>query len=292
MKAKKIKAVKPSVHIVEKVLLNPYNPITVNLIGAGGTGSQFLTALGRVNHALIELNHPGLMVRVFDDDKVEPANLGRQLFPTADLGMYKAVALVNRINLFFGTNWKAITERYNKETIQADPDLRMAEFTVSCVDTVSARFEIAELLMGMDMRVTYMLSRPLYWMDFGNSKDTGQVVLATLTAIQQPESKKFEVVDSLPLVTSEFGALLKQSETTDNTPSCSLADALGKQDLFINSALANLGASLLWQMFREGMLFNRGFFLNLKEFRITPIKVSAVAKEITLTPRPAHHKVA
>jgi len=282
MKAKKLKAVKPSVHIVEKVLLNPYNPITVNLIGAGGTGSQFLTALGRMNHALIELNHPGLMVRVFDDDKVEPANLGRQLFPTADLGMYKAVALVNRINLFFGTNWKAITERYNKETIQADPDLRMAEFTVSCVDTVSARFEIAELLMGMDKRVTYMRSRPLYWMDFGNSKDTGQVVLATLTAIQQPESKKFEVVDSLPLVTNEFGALLKQSETSDNTPSCSLADALGKQDLFINSALANLGASLLWQMFREGMLFNRGFFLNLKEFRTTPIKVNAVARQMEL----------
>jgi len=292
MRTKKLKAVKPSVHIVEKVLLNPYNPITINLIGAGGTGSQFLTALGRMNHALIALNHPGLMVRVFDDDKVEPANLGRQLFPTADLGMYKAVALVNRINLFFGTNWKAITERYNMETIQADPDLRMAEFTISCVDTVSARFEIAELLMGIDKRVTYMRSRPLYWMDFGNSKDTGQVVLATLTAIQQPESKKFEVVDSLPLVTNEFGALLKQSETTDSTPSCSLADALGKQDLFINSALANLGASLLWQMFREGMLFNRGFFLNLKEFRTTPIKVTAVAKEIKLPPRPAHDKVA
>ena len=292
MKTKELKAVKPSVHIVEKVLLNPYNPITVNLIGAGGTGSQFLTALGRMNHALIELNHPGLMVRVFDDDRVEPANLGRQLFTTAELGLYKAVALVNRINLFFGTNWKAITERYNKETILADPDLRMAEFTVSCVDTVSTRFEIAELLMGVDKRVTYMRSRPLYWMDFGNSKDTGQVVLATLTAIQQPESKKFEVVDSLPLVTNEFGELLKQSETTDTTPSCSLADALGKQDLFINSALANLGASLLWQMFREGMLFNRGFFLNLKEFRTTPIKVSAVAKEIKLTPRPTRHKVA
>jgi PRTRC genetic system ThiF family protein len=282
MRTKKLKAVMPSVHIVEKVLLNPYNPITVNLIGAGGTGSQFLTALGRINHALFELGHPGLMVRVFDDDKVEPANLGRQLFPTADLGMYKAVALVNRINLFFGTNWKAITERYNRETIQADPDLRMAEFTVSCVDTVSARFEIAGLLMGLDKRVTYMRNRPLYWMDFGNSKDTGQVVLATLTAIKQPESKKFEVVDSLPLVTNEFGELLKHSETTDNTPNCSLADALGKQDLFINSALANLGASLLWQMFREGMLFNRGFFLNLKEFRTTPIKVNAVAKEIEL----------
>jgi len=280
MKTKKLTAVKPNVHIVEKTLLNPYNPIIINLIGAGGTGSQVLTALGRMNHALIELNHPGLMVRVFDDDKVQPANLGRQLFNTAELGLSKAVALVNRINLFFGTSWKAITERYNRETILADPDLRMAEFTISCVDTVSARFEIAELLMGLDKRMTYMRNRPLYWMDFGNSKDTGQVVLATLTPIPQPESKKFEVVESLPLVTAEFGELLKQSETNDNTPSCSLADALGKQDLFINSALANLGASLLWQMFREGMLFNRGFFLNLKEFRTTPLKVASVVQEI------------
>lgn len=274
MKAKKSKEVRPSVHIVEKVLLNPYNPITINLIGAGGTGSQFLTALARMNYALIELHHPGLMVRVFDDDKVEPANLGRQLFPTADLGMYKAVALVNRINLFFGTNWKAVTEKYNRETIQDNPDLRMAEFTVSCVDTVSARFEIAELLMEIDKKMAYVRNRPLYWMDFGNSKDTGQVVLSTLTNIKQPESKKFNVVDSLPLVTTEFRDLLELSETTDNTPSCSLADALGKQDLFINSALANLGASLLWQIFREGMLFNRGFFLNLKEFRTTPLKVA------------------
>ncbi|MHB8206970.1 PRTRC system ThiF family protein [Mucilaginibacter sp.] len=274
MKAKKSKAVKPSVHIVEKILLNPYNPIIINLIGAGGTGSQFLTALGRMNHALIELHHPGLMVRVFDDDKVEPANLGRQLFPTADLGMYKAVALVSRINLFFGTNWKAITEKYNRETIEADPNLRMAEITVSCVDTVSARFEIAELLMGMEKRVTYMRNRPLYWMDFGNSKDTGQVVLSTLTNIEQPESKKFNVVESLPLVTTEFRELLEHSENTDNIPSCSLAEALTKQDLFINSALANLGASLLWQVFREGVLFNRGFFLNLKEFRATPLKVA------------------
>jgi len=292
MRTQKIKAVKPTVHIVEKVLLNPYNPIVVNLIGAGGTGSQLLTALGRMNHALIELHHPGLMVRLFDDDKVEPANLGRQLFPSADLGMYKAVSLINRINLFFGTNWKAVTDKYNRQTILADPELKMAEITISCVDTVSARFEIADLLMEFDNRMSYTRNRPLYWMDFGNSKYTGQVVLATLKNITQPESKKFEVVDSLPLVTEEFGELLRKAETTDNTPSCSLADALGKQDLFINSALANLGASLLWQLFREGMLVNRGFFLNLKDFRTTPIKVNAVAKEITMPPKPRQRKAA
>jgi PRTRC genetic system ThiF family protein len=274
MKTTKLKVVKQAVHIVEKTLLNPYNPIVINLIGAGGTGSQFLTALGRMNHSLIALNHPGLMVRVFDDDRVEPANLGRQLFTTAELGLHKSVALINRINLFFGTNWKAIPEKYNRETIKTHPDLRMAEITISCVDTVKARFEIAELLKEVRKKHYQDRNQPLYWLDFGNSKDTGQVILSTLTTIQQPESKKFRVVDCLPLVTEEFKELLEISESTDQTPSCSLAEALTRQDLFINSALANLGASLLWQLFREGMLFNRGFFLNLKEFRTTPLKVA------------------
>jgi hypothetical protein len=47
-----------------------------------------------------------------------------------------------------------------------------------------------------------------------------------------------------------------------------------KQDLFINSAVANLGASLLWQLFREGMIFNRGMFINLKTFITQPLKVA------------------
>src|ERR1700753_2921679 len=97
-----------AVHIPDNYLINPPNPITVNLIGAGGTGSQMLTALARINHALLNLNHPGLMVTVFDDDKVSEANLGRQLFAETEIGFYKSVVLVNRINVFFGTSWKAV----------------------------------------------------------------------------------------------------------------------------------------------------------------------------------------
>ncbi|NHA02666.1 PRTRC system ThiF family protein [Mucilaginibacter sp. HC2] len=276
MKTPKLKAVKTAVHIVEKSLINPYNPIVVNLIGAGGTGSQFLTALARINHSLIALNHPGLAVRVFDDDKVEEANLGRQLFSTAELGLHKAVALVNRINLFFGTNWKAVPEKYDLKTLQDEPELAMAEITISCVDTVKARFEIADMLTKIYTSRRHSYHHPLYWMDFGNSKDIGQCILSTIAEITQPASRKFEVVSRLPLVTEEFKELLKQSEKGDHTPSCSLAEALTQQDLFINSALANLGASLLWQMFREGMLTNRGFFLNLKDFRTQPIKVTPI----------------
>jgi len=262
---------KPAAHIVATELLQPTNPVTVNLIGAGGTGSQVLTALARMNHALVALNHAGLSVRVFDDDRIDPANLGRQLFTTAEIGMYKADALINRINRFFGLNWKAVTEKYNKQNFRKDT--HSATITISCVDNVTARFEIAEILKSCSNGTGFMRSRPLYWMDFGNSRQTGQVILSTIGKIKQPTSKKFRTVASLPFVTTEFKELLLSSEIIDPTPSCSLAEALNSQDLFINSSLANFGASLLWQLFREGILFNRGFFLNLKDFRTQPLMV-------------------
>lgn len=263
---------KPCVHIVSPQLLQPYNPVTVNLIGAGGTGGQVLTALARINYALNALGHPGLFVRVFDDDRVDVANLGRQLFTTAELGQFKSVALINRINRFFGTNWKAETSRYDKLSLK-DDDLASAVMTISCVDTVSARYEVAEILTQLSK--TYGgRNRAKYWIDFGNSRASGQVVLSTLEKIKQPASKQYITVENLPLVTHEFKELLLASEQADPAPSCSLAEALTRQDLFINSALANCGASLLWQLFREGTLFNRGFFLNLQDFRTQPIKVA------------------
>jgi PRTRC genetic system ThiF family protein len=270
MKKQKTTIDQKAVHIVSKELLQPYNPVTINLIGAGGTGGQVLTALARMNQALIALNHPGLMVSVFDDDTVTRGNLGRQLFTTAELGLHKSVALINRINRFFGTNWKAETEKYDK----AYTGDAWATITIGCVDTVNARIEIAKILKKMNREMGNRRNQPLYYMDFGNSKETGQVVLSTIGKIAQPTSKQYRTVEALPMVTDEFGELLLASQTNDNTPSCSLAEALTKQDLFINSALANVGASLLWQLFREGILFNRGFFLNLKEFKTQPLKVA------------------
>ncbi len=110
-------------------------------------------------------------------------------------------------------------------------------------------------------------------MDFGNGKDTGQVVLSTIASVKQPKSEKFETVDILPFVTEEFGELLRQSENDNDTPSCSLAEALEKQDLFINSAMAQMGCSLLWQLFRQGMISERGFFLNLGDFRAMSLPI-------------------
>ena len=264
---------KSKVHFTDNYLINPTNPIEINLIGAGGTGSQVLTALARMNHALNELNHVGFSVRLWDDDTVTQANLGRQLFADCELGLHKSVALINRVNRFFGTNWKAEIIRFEKDELKKLPKHAQASIYISCVDSVGARFEIGEILKEANNGGVYR-NEPKYWIDFGNSQHTGQVILATIGNIKQPKSEKYETLESLPFITEEFGELLKQSEVTDDTPSCSLAEALEKQDLYINSTLAQMGCSLLWGLFRNGMTDTRGFFLNLKDFRSQPIKIA------------------
>lgn len=263
------------VHFIDNYLINPTNPVTITLIGAGGTGSQMLTCLARMNQAMLALSHPGLMVTVYDDDIVSPANLGRQLFAEAEVGLHKGTALINRINRFFGTNWKAINKRFDSTLFSGGHNEGNANIFISCVDTALSRFAIAEILESFKNPYGYLRNKPLYWLDLGNSRDTGQAVLATIGKVKQPESKRFQPVEELPFVTETFKTLLENADATDNTPSCSLAEALTKQDLFINSTLANAGSSLLWQLFREGMIFNCGFFLNLKEFRTQPIKIKA-----------------
>ena len=264
---------KPTVHFVDNDLLNPTNPISVNLIGAGGTGSQVLTALARMNHALTELNHAGLFVRLWDDDVITEANLGRQLFAESELELYKSVALINRVNRFFGTNWKAETQKFEKNGLGKLKSNMKSEIYISCVDSVKSRFYIAEILNELKIDKSYYRNQCKYWIDFGNSQFTGQVLLSTIGNIKQPNSEKYETVESLPFITEEFGELLKISEAEDDTPSCSLAEALEKQDLFINSTLAQMGSSLLWSLFRNGLIENRGFFLNLKNFQSQPIKL-------------------
>lgn len=261
---------KKRVHFVHPYLLNPVNPITVNLIGAGGNGSQMLTCLARMNHALCSLGHAGLQVNLFDDDTVQPANLGRQLFSQSELGLNKSVALVNRVNRFFGSGWKAVPKRFEATDSDRLQDNRKANLTVSCVDSVSARRNIENLIRTPNAS---QRDQGLYLLDLGNGRSSGQVFLSTLHPIRQPKSEKFETVGDLSSMLEDYGALLNGNDQDLSEPSCSLAEALTKQDLFINSALVSLGASLLWNLFREGLIEYRGFFLNLRDFRSQPIEV-------------------
>lgn len=255
------------IHYTEKYLLNPYHPVEVNVIGAGGTGCQVLTSLARISCSLRQLGHPGLHVNVIDGDIVTKANLGRQLFSTAEVGLNKAVVLATRINRFFGFDWDAVKENYPYDGCST------ANVTITCVDNVKARIEIGKFLrenIKPKASRDHDMTKPYYWLDFGNTADTGQVVLGTICDVEQPKKSKSDAVGNLKCVDEMFD--LTQVKDEDSGPSCSLAEALRKQDLFINSTIAQFGCNILWKLF-SGSIENQGVFLNLKTLNTNPINI-------------------
>lgn len=258
-----------TVHYTHPYLLNPQHKITVNLIGLGGTGSQVLGCLARLHMALTGIGHPGIHVRAWDPDKVSPANIGRQLFFQPDIGQNKAIVLISRVNRSFGFEWEAFPSEYTK---------RSANIHITCIDTAQGRIEIGEMLS--DSQTGEPHKRNIYWLDIGNLQKTGQVILGTAPGISvtQPKSDH-TTTTSLPNVVKFFPALSKIKEK-DQGPSCSLAQALNRQDLFINSTLAQYGVNLIWKLFREGMIRYHGCYVNLDLFTVNPIRIQSKIKNL------------
>jgi PRTRC genetic system ThiF family protein len=262
------------VHFTHPYLLDPQHPVTVNLIGAGGTGSQVLTCLARMDCALRGLGHPGLYVKVYDPDTVSATNVGRQMFFPSDVGQGKANCLVSRINAGFGTDWQAEAGIYPTQLKTMTGDDR-ANLFITCTDNIASRFELSKVLDYLAVESKNAADdhrKPYYWLDLGNARTTGQAILGTIPKhIGQPRSKKFRTVGTLPVVTEYDG--YNGIAERDSGPSCSLAEALHQQDLFINSVLAQLGCNLIWKMLRSGMTRHRGLYLNLETLTTNPISV-------------------
>jgi PRTRC genetic system ThiF family protein len=234
-----------------------------------------------MHSALQALGHPGLFVRAIDPDQVSEANMGRQLFSPADVDSHKCVVLISRINRFFGTEWEAVPLLYNEQN-----GIPPANITISCVDSGAARKEIKSVITlaalkkdaaayGGWRETDYLqpYEVPYYWMDFGNMMDRGQVVLGTLKTIAQPKESEFKCLTTLKTVDKLHPDILKDKKGDDQGPSCSLAEALQKQDLFINTNLANMGLGILWKMFRELRIKYHGCYLNLDTMSVNPIKI-------------------
>ena len=248
------------VHVLPAEFLE--RPVDVALVGCGGNGSQMLTGLARLDRALRALGHPGFRVNVFDPDTVTEANVGRQLFYTADIGINKAVALVHRVNVAFGIHWCAMPSKWALST-------QLDQLLISCVDTRSARVEI-----DRDARRD-MHFRP-YWLDLGNREADGQVVLGQwpdALSGKRPRAIEGQVTQRLPTVLELFPEIRTTSDADDAAPSCSLAEALERQELFVNQAVATWALELLWRLFRFGRIEWHGAFVNLQSGRVNPLPV-------------------
>ncbi|KFC61926.1 PRTRC system ThiF family protein [Massilia sp. LC238] len=241
-------------HITPPTMLS--HKVRIALIGCGGNGSQMLTGLARLNHAITALGHPGLHVKVFDPDTVSEANMGRQLFGAFDVGASKAHVLVNRINAFFGLDWEAVHGRYDDSSMQFG-------MAIACVDSARARHEIHAKLQRYGVH---------YLMDLGNRAADGQVLFGELftgrAGLGAPANSA-----PLPSPYQVLPELVDLQAVEDDTPSCGLAEALERQELFVNQSIVTPALSILWEFFRKGQLTWHGAFVNLRTGSMRPLNV-------------------
>jgi len=256
-------------HTIKGSLLT--RTVEIALVGCGGNGSLMLTELAKISTALVELGHQGggFNVTVFDPDTVSASNISRQNFYPSDIGQNKAVVLANRVNLCFpNLKWKAAPDYFRSNSLmQYRPHI-----VISCVDSKTARREIAKAISG----VTSSYSRgPQYWLDMGNRLSDGQVILGEPPALGETRKKN---PMRLPCVTELYPEIMDESIPEDeDTPTCSLAEALERQDLFICRSVATFASQLLWTLFRKGGVDNHGSFINLASGFVTPLAVDPAA---------------
>jgi hypothetical protein len=141
-------------------------PVRVLVVGCGGNGSAIAAGLPYLHQAMLVNGHPyGLEVTIMDGDTVSPTNCVRQPFSQAEIGHFKAVVLVSRMNLFWGLDWKAIPQNLTEASKLDRPDI-----VIGCVDTRAARRIIYSKVTGHQANTSYYL-------DLGNHATGGQFVL-------------------------------------------------------------------------------------------------------------------
>jgi PRTRC genetic system ThiF family protein len=193
----------------------------------------------------------GLEVIMMDADTVSETNCVRQPFSVSDIGQNKASVLINRINLFWGTRWRAEPTYFDEQTFDRIND-RSIDLLIGCVDTRAARSVIARA----------------YWLDLGNNAASGQFVLGQpLNARNRRKAARLRTVSEL------YPEIIDAVAGEDPLPSCSAVEALDRQEPFINQTLASAALAMLARLIRYGKLTHHGGFFNAERGAISALPV-------------------
>lgn len=217
-------------------LLEPTYPFDIHLIGAGGTGLKVLRGLCELNEALMAFEKPGISVTLYDGDIIEASNLGRQMYHEDELGEIKSMAAISRVNAYYGYMWK-----YRPHLDKYTPTILKPAIVIGCTDSVDARKITLSKIKGQ--KVIYI--------DAGNGKDFGQVFVQ-----KGPKGRIKDWLDTNP------------SEEED-LPSCSLAEALTKQNPTINGWVSQIVLQKLSDLLFGDYQCTEQTFIRLNPLKIT-----------------------
>lgn len=235
----------------KQYLITPDFPLSIHVIGCGGTGSHFIMLLARMIWAYSQIyQRRRIHVVLWDGDIVSPTNISRQLFLPDEVNLNKAEALASRYNRMYGYEWIAVPEYFNEARFREIPN---GNIYISFTDKVSARQSIHKCFKSQKAvsNTDDYHEKFICWIDAGNSKTKSNVFFSLLG--------QKTIIDHYPDI--------KDDETT---PSCSTIAALEQQSLFINVFTADIVASLLWDAIYENkdlpnIVYFNSDFLNIKK---------------------------
>jgi sulfur-carrier protein adenylyltransferase/sulfurtransferase len=241
-------------HTIHSELLR--RRVRVLVVGCGGTGSAIAGGLPYLHQAMIANGHPGgLQVTLMDGDTISPTNCVRQPFSRSETGLHKVVVLVNRLNVFWGVDWEAVPAH-----LQPHDKIDRADIVIGCVDTRAARAIIRDVTAGS--------SEIDYWLDVGNNADTGQFILGEpLNQVNRRRRTRLRCVAEL------YPAIVDAQLDDNGQPGCSVAEALERQEPFVNQLLAQHTLALLGRLFRYGTISYHGGFVSLVSGASTPLRI-------------------
>lgn len=238
------------------VMPKEYNKLRIIQVGAGGTGSFAALAIARL---MYELKESGKAVEllIVDPDLVENGNIPRSNFCAAEIGSFKAQTLAKRIALAWGLECHYANEAFDAEVHLKDSagDYRALTVIVGCVDNHFARKEMHRAVEQLQGYRSDDASN-IWWIDGGNGKASGQVLLGSTTKRIKPEQHitGTSICRSLPAPSLVHPDLLEKekphskAEISDGL-SCPDRIRLGEQSLNINQRVAVEMAEMLTAMF-------------------------------------------
>jgi PRTRC genetic system ThiF family protein len=212
--------------------------VAILLVGCGGTG-------GWTAHILAQLagwaQIQGLDLRLYfvDPDTVEQKNLARQNFCAAEVGNAKAFSLAWRYSVACGLAITPVVDHFSGELLDryqpAHAPGGTLRLVVGAVDNVQARQAMAT---AISERLPYLSAREkLVWLDAGNERMNGQVVIGNSLA-EQPQLSPLGYCVGLPLPHLQEPTLLMARPQPPAREAVSCAE-LGEQSLLINRAMAH-----------------------------------------------------
>lgn len=216
-----------------KLKLVEWKSVEIVIAGCGGNGSFMAMHAARLMRTL-HRSGKGAHLTLIDPDVVEEGNVDRQLFCDAEIDRPKAACLAQRYGFAWGVNTSYAVDKYDEKYL-VGADLTLL---IGCVDNAEARKALNATLQN---NVDQLPFPPSYWwLDCGNLRDTGRVLLGSAHNYDSLRSAFPEPREcaALPSPALQYPDLLRPRPEEIEDLSCAEMLQANMQSLVINSRIA------------------------------------------------------